>query len=73
MGMIACPECGTSISDRARVCMNCGYCGTEVDRPIGEQNEGNLFPHINVEFERWDPSRDESTFVGVPMAPQGVS
>ncbi|MFQ9708564.1 MAG: zinc ribbon domain-containing protein [Bifidobacterium dentium] len=39
MGMIACPECGTSISDRARVCMNCGYCGTEVDRPIGEQNE----------------------------------
>ena len=73
MGMIACPECGTSISDRARVCMNRGYCGTEVDRPIGEQNEGNLFPHINVEFERWDPSRDESTFVEVPMAPQGVS
>lgn len=47
--------------------MNCGYCGTEVDRPISEQNEGNLFPHINVEFERWDPSRGESTFVEVPM------
>ena len=32
MALIKCPECGKEISDKAKVCIHCGY-------PLNEQKE----------------------------------
>lgn len=56
MSFIYCPECGTSISDRALVCPSCGFIGRNKKLPISKQNEKYLLPIIQVDFEVWNPN-----------------
>lgn len=51
MAMIHCPECGKSISDRAKVCPNCGYIGEEPDKPISKQKNFEVVPRFQFEIE----------------------
>lgn len=39
MGMINCPECGKSVSDKANICVNCGF---PIENYIKEQEEKEL-------------------------------
>ena len=57
MSMIMCPECGTNISDRARVCMYCGFSSADPERPISEQDSYALEPVFKMEIRKWDPER----------------
>ena len=36
MALIKCPECGKEISDKARMCIQCGYPLDNTDKIIGE-------------------------------------
>lgn len=38
MSLILCPECGTKISDKARICPHCGFMSDDNLRPISEQD-----------------------------------
>lgn len=55
MPMIMCPECGTSISDRALACPQCGFAGGDPTCPIASQATYEMVPRFQVELERWDP------------------
>lgn len=56
MSFIYCPECGTSLSDRALVCPSCGFVGKNKKLPISKQNEKYKLPSIKVDFEMWNPN-----------------
>ena len=56
MSFIYCPECGTSLSDRALVCPSCGFVGKNKKLPISKQNEKYKLPYIKVDFEMWNPN-----------------
>ena len=55
MAMIMCPGCGTSISDKALSCPQCGFVGDDPIRPISQQVVYELVPKFQVEIDRWDP------------------
>ncbi|KFI61047.1 hypothetical protein BIGA_0475 [Bifidobacterium pullorum subsp. gallinarum] len=55
MAMIMCPNCGTSISDRALSCPQCGFVGDDPSRPISQQAIYEMVPRLQVEIDRWDP------------------
>ena len=55
MPMIQCPECGTHIAAKARICPYCGYVGDDPMRPIGAQAVYEPAPQLQFEIERWDP------------------
>lgn len=56
MAMIMCPDCGTSISDKALTCPYCGYAGNDPATPIADQSIGyEVVPRIKMSIERWDP------------------
>lgn len=56
MAMIMCPDCGTSISDKALTCPYCGYAGNDPATPIADQSiEYEVVPRIKMSIERWDP------------------
>ena len=48
MALISCPECGKEISDRAKVCPNCGYPIEEYVQELKEKDE----ERIREELER---------------------
>lgn len=52
MAMIQCPECGTSISERAKRCPNCGFESNDATRPIAEQDKYVPVPVIHVEVSK---------------------
>lgn len=45
MALIKCPECGKEISDKAKVCIHCGYPISEI---IEQQNHNNGFFKIRL-------------------------
>ena len=55
MAMIMCPGCGTSISDKALSCPQCGFVGDDPSRPISQQAVYEMVPKFQVEIDRWDP------------------
>ena len=55
MPMIQCPECGTHIADKARICPYCGYIGDDPTQPIGTQAVYKPAPQLQLEIERWNP------------------
>lgn len=60
MAMIMCPECGTSISDKAFTCSYCGYTAVDPAKPISQQESYEVVPRVQVELERWDAWDDSS-------------
>ncbi|WP_423737090.1 zinc ribbon domain-containing protein [Bifidobacterium longum] len=47
--MIMCPDCGTSISDKALTCPYCGYAGNDPATPIADQSIGyEVVPRIKM-------------------------
>lgn len=52
MAMIQCPECGTSISERAKRCPNCGFESNDATRPIAEQDKYVPAPVVHVEVSK---------------------
>ena len=58
MSMIMCPECGTSISSKARTCTHCGFISSDVNKPISEQDTYQHLPVIKYEIQRWDPQQN---------------
>jgi hypothetical protein len=64
-----CPECGTSISDKARTCAYCGFSSEDPTRPISEQDTYEQEPVFKVEIERWDPEREAVTAELVDASP----
>lgn len=56
MALIKCPECEETISDKAKVCIHCGY-------PISE-HISSLLEEVEYESENFDDSEDEEV-VGI--------
>lgn len=65
-----CPECGTQISSRARLCVECGYVGDDPSRPIGEQITREIVPTFKMVVERWDPMAERSNVELMDVAPE---
>lgn len=65
MTMIMCPGCGTSISDKALSCPQCGFVGDDPTHPISQQATYEMVPRFQVELERWDPQ--SQALVSEPM------
>lgn len=70
MSMIMCPECGTQISSRARLCVECGYVGDDPSRPISEQITREIVPTFKMAVERWDPMAERSNIELMDVAPE---
>ena len=70
MSMIMCPECGTQISSRARLCVECGYVGDDPSRPISEQITREIVPTFKMAVERWDPMAERSNVELMDVAPE---
>lgn len=47
--LINCPECGKQVSDKAKICVNCGY---PIDKYIEELNENERQKEIEKEKEK---------------------
>lgn len=54
MSLIPCPECGTDISNKAKICPYCGYQSDNPSRPISEQDEYTEQPHFQFVFNYCD-------------------
>lgn len=70
MPMIQCPECGTHIADKARICPYCGYVGDDPAQPIGAQAVYEPAPQLQFEIERWNPRTDTMDTQRVDLAPE---
>ena len=70
MPMIQCPECGTHIADKARICPYCGYIGDDPTQPIGTQAVYKPAPQLQLEIERWNPRADTMDTQRVDLAPE---
>ena len=55
MGLIKCPECGSKISDRARMCSYCGFESDDSTRAISIQDQYEIIPLFQYEIEEWNP------------------
>lgn len=53
MGLILCPECGRKISDKALTCPQCGFTGTNMLKPISEQDKYEAAPEFKFDIEAW--------------------
>lgn len=62
MSMIQCPECGTKISDKARICPNCGFVSNEPSRPISEQDKYMPLPLFKYDIQEWNPNGNEEDY-----------
>ena len=54
MSLIPCPECGTDISNKAKICPYCGYQSDNPTRPISEQDEYTEQPRFQFVFNYCD-------------------
>ena len=70
MPMIQCPECGTHIADKARICPYCGYVGDDPTQPIGTQAVYKPAPQLQLEIERWDPTTNTMGKQRIDFAPE---
>lgn len=70
MPMIQCPECGTHIADKARICPYCGYVGDDPTQPIGIQAVYKPAPQLQLEIERWDPTTNTMGRQRIDFAPE---
>lgn len=70
MPMIQCPECGTHIADKARICPYCGYVGDDPTQPIGTQAVYKPAPQLQFEIERWDPTTNTMGRQRIDFAPE---
>jgi len=61
MGLIKCPECGSKISTRARMCSYCGFESDDSTRAISLQDQYEVIPLFQYEVEEWNP-------VGEPLS-----
>ncbi len=61
MALVRCPECGTRISDKAKVCSYCGYESRDSLIPISRQDIFRPAPQIVSCGEKWEiiPISDE--------------
>ena len=70
MPMIQCPECGTHIADKARICPYCGYVGDDPTQPIGTQAVYKPAPQLQLEIERWDSTTNTMGRQRIDFAPE---
>ena len=70
MPMIQCPECGTHIADKARICPYCGYIGDDPTQPIGTQAVYKPAPQLQLEIERWNPTTNTMGKQRIDFAPE---
>ena len=70
MPMIQCPECGTHIAAKARICPYCGYAGDDPTQPIGAQAVYEPAPQLQFEIERWNPRTSTMDTQRVDLAPE---
>lgn len=59
MPMIQCPECGTHIAPKARICPYCGYVGDDPMQPIGAQAVYEPAPQLQFEIELGSAHQDD--------------
>ncbi|WP_190972809.1 zinc ribbon domain-containing protein [Bifidobacterium rousetti] len=52
MSMMMCPECGTNISEQARVCPYCGFCSADADSPIQGRSQYEIVPSLAYDVTR---------------------
>jgi len=57
MALVSCPECGKSVSDKARSCPNCGYPIKPTGDRISDQNGG----YVGYEY------KSSTTVFGMPL------
>lgn len=57
MALLPCPECGKSVSEKARACLNCGY----PIKPGGYRITDNEGGYIGYEY------KSSTTFFGMPL------
>lgn len=65
MSMVQCPECGSKISDKAKVCSYCGFMSKDSSRPISEQDKFEIAPVFEYEIEEWNPYSAE--LIPIPL------
>ena len=65
MSLILCPECGTKISDKARICPHCGFMSDVNLRPISEQDTYEIVPTFCYDIEEWKPTNGNLSVVAV--------
>ncbi len=65
MSLILCPECGTKISDKARICPHCGFMSDDNLRPISEQDTYEIVPTFCYDIEEWKPTNGNLSVVAV--------
>ncbi|WP_283684946.1 zinc ribbon domain-containing protein [Parablautia sp. Marseille-Q6255] len=65
MSLILCPECGTKISDKARICPHCGFMSEDNLRPISEQDTYEIVPTFCYDIEEWKPANGNLSVVAV--------
>ncbi|RYN13784.1 hypothetical protein PG2006B_0912 [Bifidobacterium animalis subsp. animalis] len=70
MPMVQCPECGTHIAAKARICSYCGYVGDDPAQPISAQAVYEPVPQLQFEIERWDPRTKTMGTQRVDLAPE---
>lgn len=59
MSLIPCPECGTSISDKAVTCPYCGFRSKKVSLPISMQDKYTPSPIFTYDITEWNPNRGD--------------
>lgn len=65
MSLIKCPECGKEISDKATVCIHCGYpIKEETDKINIEQNTKKIFVYMCMSSECSNPFKEFDKYQG---------
>ncbi|MBW3081520.1 zinc ribbon domain-containing protein [Bifidobacterium saguinibicoloris] len=60
MSMMMCPECGTAISEQARTCPYCGFCGENADQPIKGLTSHEIAASLNYDVIHIEAEDEES-------------
>ncbi|MDP3305791.1 MAG: zinc-ribbon domain-containing protein [Erysipelotrichaceae bacterium] len=63
MSLSQCPECGSKISQKAKVCPHCGYISFDPLLAISVQEKFEIVPTFKFEVEDWNSNRSENTVV----------
>ena len=60
MALIKCPECGGQVSDKAEVCIHCGYPLAK----LHSENENEVFQILNLRINKYNSKKNQWVVCG---------